>query len=88
MIGIDRAIFGHSPTRSPMLLRFSAFALIGLMLAGCGDGRETLVIYSPHGKELLGTIESDRLAVVVGRQAEITLENRLLDIGQHFRFPR
>ncbi len=31
--------------------------LVVLVLAGCGDDRETLVIYSPHGKELLGAYE-------------------------------
>jgi iron(III) transport system substrate-binding protein len=40
-----------------MPLRFLFFALPLLALAGCGDGRETLVIYSPHGKELLGAYE-------------------------------
>jgi iron(III) transport system substrate-binding protein len=35
------------------------FVLLALLLplVGCGDGRETLVIYSPHGKELLGAYE-------------------------------
>ena len=39
------------------MIRSLAFVLVLLLAAGCGDGRETLVIYSPHGKELLGTYE-------------------------------
>lgn len=37
--------------------RLVALALLAVLLAGCGDDRETLVIYSPHGKELLGRYE-------------------------------
>ncbi len=40
-----------------MLRRFAALCLASLTLAGCGDGRETLVVYSPHGKELLEAYE-------------------------------
>jgi iron(III) transport system substrate-binding protein len=29
-----------------------------VMLAGCGDGREMLVVYSPHGPALLGSLEA------------------------------
>jgi iron(III) transport system substrate-binding protein len=40
-----------------MPVRFLLVALTAFLLAGCGDGRETLVVYSPHGKELLGAYE-------------------------------
>ena len=34
-----------------------ALALLALTLAACGDGREPLLVYSPHGKEMLGAYE-------------------------------
>jgi iron(III) transport system substrate-binding protein len=32
-------------------------ALLALLLAGCGDGRETLTVYSPHGRDMLQAFE-------------------------------
>jgi iron(III) transport system substrate-binding protein len=35
----------------------AAALLLALVLASCGDGREPLLVYSPHGKELLQSAE-------------------------------
>jgi iron(III) transport system substrate-binding protein len=32
-------------------------ALLALLLAACGDGRETLTVYSPHGRDMLQAFE-------------------------------
>ncbi len=37
--------------------RFFVVVLLGLACTGCGDGRETLVLYSPHGRDLLSLVE-------------------------------
>lgn len=41
---------------SPISRHF-AVALLGIALVGCGDGRESLVVYSPHGRDLLSLVE-------------------------------
>ncbi len=56
------------------------FAL--LLLAGCGDGRETLVIYSPHGKQLLGAYED------AFEQANPGVDVQWLDMGSQEAFDR
>ncbi|HEX8452187.1 MAG TPA: extracellular solute-binding protein [Longimicrobium sp.] len=38
-----------------MIRRTAAFA--ALLLASCGDGRETLTVYSPHGRDMLQAFE-------------------------------
>lgn len=41
-----------------MLVRFLSLCLVGLLvLAGCGDDRTPLLVYSPHGKEMLQAYE-------------------------------
>jgi iron(III) transport system substrate-binding protein len=42
-------------TMSPMIR--STAALAALLLAACGDGRETLTVYSPHGRDMLQAFE-------------------------------
>ena len=56
--------------------------LVVLLLAGCGDDRETLVIYSPHGKELLGTYEDAFEAANPG------VDVQWLDMGSQEAFDR
>lgn len=34
-------------------------AIATLLLAGCGDGRSQLVLYSPHGRDLLSLLETE-----------------------------
>ncbi len=34
-----------------------ALVLLAFVLTACGDGREALLVYSPHGKEMLGAYE-------------------------------
>lgn len=43
-----------TPVLTPVL---AAVALAVLSLAACGDGREPLVLYSPHGRDLLSLVE-------------------------------
>lgn len=38
-------------TKSPMIR--STAALAAVLLSACGDGRETLTVYSPHGRDML-----------------------------------
>ncbi|MEO1086320.1 MAG: ABC transporter substrate-binding protein, partial [Acidobacteriota bacterium] len=50
----DASTSGRGPFR-----RFLATALLALSVAACADdGREPLVLYSPHGRDLLGLFES------------------------------
>jgi iron(III) transport system substrate-binding protein len=42
-------------TKSPMIRRTAALAAI--LLTACGDGRETLTVYSPHGRDMLQAFE-------------------------------
>ena len=35
-----------------------ALGVFTLLLLGCGDGRTPLVIYSPHGRDLLTLVET------------------------------
>ncbi|MEM1042171.1 MAG: extracellular solute-binding protein [Bacteroidota bacterium] len=56
--------------------------LAALLAAGCGDGRETLVIYSPHGKQLLGAYED------AFEQANPDVNVQWLDMGSQEAFDR
>jgi len=52
-----------------------ATALSVVLLAGCGDGRTSVLLYSPHGRDLLSLIETEYEA----RHPEIDV--RWLDMG-------
>ena len=65
-----------------MLLRPLLFAFAVLLLAGCGDDRETLVIYSPHGKELLRAYED------AFEQEYPVVDVQWLDMGSQEAFDR
>src|SRR3989441_11997355 len=55
--GLARAAIPHIPT-SPHPHAFWPFALCALIVTGCSsDGRTPLVIYSPHGRDLLTLLE-------------------------------
>lgn len=36
-----------------------AVAILGVLATGCSDGREPLVVYSPHGRDLLNLFEAE-----------------------------
>lgn len=57
-------------------------SLLGLLLAGCGDGREPLVLYSPHGRDLLLLVEETFEAENPG------IDVRWLDMGSQEVFDR
>ncbi len=42
--------------RAPACL---AAAILGVLLSACGDGRTPLVLYSPHGRDLLSLLETE-----------------------------
>jgi iron(III) transport system substrate-binding protein len=65
-----------------MPLRPLLFALAAALLAGCGDGREPLVIYSPHGKELLGAYEE------AFEREHPTVDVQWLDMGSQEAYDR
>lgn len=64
------------------MLRFLPALLLGLLLAGCNDGREPLVIYSPHGKELLTAYER------AFEEAYPGVDVQWLDMGSQEAFDR
>lgn len=57
-------------------------AVVGLLLSGCGDAREPLVLYSPHGRQILEPLEH--------RYEEIhpEVDVRWLDMGSQEVFDR
>lgn len=71
----------HSnPTRTPIL---PYFLLITLFLIGCTDSsRETLVIYSPHGKEMLNAFEE------VFEEAHPDVDVQWIDMGGQNAYDR
>ena len=70
---------GLSHARHPMRRLVLAFALLA---AGCSDGRERLVIYSPHGKEMLEHYE----AAFEERHPEVDVQ--WLDMGSQQAYDR
>jgi len=50
-------------------------ALLGVLAAGCSDGREPLIVYSPHGRDLLNLFEGEFEA------RNPTVDLRYLDMG-------
>ena len=42
-----------------MKARLAGPALALLLLGGCGDGRTSLILYSPHGRDLLSLLETE-----------------------------
>jgi iron(III) transport system substrate-binding protein len=53
MMNTGRAILDRLRLRAAALP-----AALALALAGCGDGREVLIVYSPHGPDLLSAFEA------------------------------
>jgi iron(III) transport system substrate-binding protein len=66
-----------NPTRS-----LSILLLAGLLCAGCGDGRTPLVVYSPHGGDLLALMEKAFEA------KNPTVDVRWLDMGSQDVYDR
>lgn len=64
-----------------LLAALSSLAL-GLLLAGCGDGRTPLVVYSPHGRDLLTLLE-DRF-----EEENPEIDVRWLDMGSQEVYDR
>ena len=62
--------------------RLAAVLSLALVAAACGDGRETLVVYSPHGKEMLSAYEEAFEA------AHPEVDVRWLDMGSQDAFER
>src|SRR5688572_11918905 len=52
------------------------------VLAGCGDGRTPVVVYSPHGRDLLGALER------AYEQAHPEVDVRWLDMGSQEVYDR
>ncbi|MFQ5351422.1 MAG: iron ABC transporter substrate-binding protein, partial [Thermoanaerobaculia bacterium] len=61
--------------------RWLALILI-LAIGGCGDGRTPLVLYSPHGRDLLQLVEQRY------EELEPTIDVRWLDMGSQEVFDR
>ncbi len=66
------------PRRSPLLALGAAL----LLVASCGDGRTPLVLYSPHGRDLLRLVETTYEAEHPG------IDVRWLDMGSQEVFDR
>src|SRR3954451_16825168 len=66
-------------------LRFpfcGALAVLALLAASCGDGRQPLTVYSPHGSDLLALMEKAYEA----KHPEVDV--RWLDIGSQEVYDR
>ena len=71
--------------RSRNCLRLGAglIPLLGMLAAaGCGDGRTPLVLYSPHGRDLLSLLESEY------EQRQPMIDVRWLDMGSQEVYDR
>ncbi|MCZ6858114.1 MAG: extracellular solute-binding protein [Gemmatimonadetes bacterium] len=63
------------PSRCRYKTPVTSFLLLLVSLAGCSDGRTPLVVYSPHGRDLL------RLAEEIFEAANPDIDLRTLDMG-------
>lgn len=54
----DAVMRASAERRIPTLLRSLVAGLL-LLAGGCGDGRETLTLYTPHGRDLLTLLEGE-----------------------------
>lgn len=59
-----------------------ALTLAGLALTACGDGRTPVLVYSPHGRDLLGALER------VYERAHPEIDVRWLDMGSQEVYDR
>ncbi|MGD2115591.1 MAG: extracellular solute-binding protein [Acidobacteriota bacterium] len=59
-----------------------ALGLLGLLAAGCDDGRQQVVLYSPHGRDLLALLEETYEA------GHPEIDVRWLDMGSQEVFDR
>ncbi|HUO85774.1 MAG TPA: extracellular solute-binding protein, partial [Thermoanaerobaculia bacterium] len=66
----------------PLPVAFFAFAACALASTACGGGADTLVLYSPHGRELLAVVEEAYEAKHPG------LDVRWLDMGSQEVYDR
>ena len=72
--------FTHTPSR---LSIFWAFLLVVFVLAGCAsESKETLVIYSPHGKEMLERFE------LIFEEAHPEVDVQWIDMGGQSAYDR
>ena len=55
--GTDRRPFAIRTFTNGFMTRRITIAALALLLAACGDGRETLTVYSPHGRDMLQAFE-------------------------------
>jgi iron(III) transport system substrate-binding protein len=69
-------------TATTARFRALVFALLSCALAACGRGADTLVLYSPHGRELLAVVEEAYEAEHPG------LDVRWLDMGSQEVYDR
>ena len=65
-----------------MTLRLWTFALLIVVLSGCSDGRTPLVLYSPHGRDLLVLVEETYEA------SHPEIDVRWLDMGSQEVYDR
>ena len=66
----------------PPPMRLTALCLAAVVLAACGDGRTPLLVYSPHGKEMLQAYEEAFEA------ANPTVDVQWIDLGSQEAYDR
>lgn len=74
---------GNTMKKSRMLLGSLALVALAALSTGCGgDGRTPLVLYSPHGRDLLGLFEKEF------EKAQPTIDVQWLDMGSQEVYDR
>lgn len=69
--------------QTPLAALFLALTIVSLLpLASCGDGRTPLVLYSPHGRDLLTLVEK------AFEKAHPKIDVRFLDMGSQEVYDR